>query len=138
MNDLTNQPVRRAIVTLSAADRALRPTAVTDDAGVFTFSGLASGRYSIAAARPGYVGVTFGATRPGRPGTPVAIVDGQRRTGVTLRLPPGGVVTGTIRNRIGEPLPGMRVSLLRSSFGFDTGERTLAPAGIGAWSRHIH
>ena len=132
VNDLTNQPVRRAIVTLSAIDRALRPTAVTDDAGVFTFNGLASGRYSIAAARPGYVSVTFGATRPGRPGTPVAIVDGQRRTGVTLRLPPGGVVTGTIRNRSGEPLPGMRVALLRSSFGSDTGERTLVPAGAGS------
>ena len=32
--------------------------------------GLSAGRYSLSANKSGHVGVSYGATRPGRPGTP--------------------------------------------------------------------
>jgi hypothetical protein len=131
VNDLTSQPVRRAAVTLSSADRSMRMTAVTDDTGTFAFRDLPVSRYFLGADKPGYVSSSYGAKRVGRPGTTLALSEGQHKTGVTLRLPPGAVLTGTVRNRNGEPLPGVRVVVLRSSFGYDTGERTLSPVAWG-------
>ncbi len=129
VNDVTNQPVRRAVVSLSSADNALRVTAVTDDTGTFAFAGLPDNQYLLSASKPSYVGVSYGARKRGRPGTTIALTPGQQRAGVTLRLPPGAVIAGTVRNRSGEPVPDARVIVLRSAFGYDTGERTLWPVG---------
>src|SRR5580765_6201299 len=135
LNDVTGEPVRRAIVALSSSDNRLRLTAVTEDNGAFAFTDLADGRYALGATKPGFVGVSYGAKRPQRPGTSIALAAAQRRTGVTIRLPPGGVITGTVRNRDGEPMPDARIYVLRQSFGYDTGERTLSSiAGVGGQS----
>lgn len=134
LNDLTGRPVRRAVVSINGAERRLRLTAITDDNGTFMFSGLQPDRYTLGASRPGYVPAGYGARKVGRPGTPISIAAGERRTDITLRMPPGAVVTGTVRSGSGEPLAGIRVMLLRQSFGYDTGERTLTSASPGLGS----
>jgi len=131
VNDVTNRPVRRAVVSITGADTRLRLTSITDDNGAFAFLGLQPDRYTLGATRPGYVTTGYGARKVGRPGTPISIAAGEQRTDLALRMPPGAVVTGVVRNGSGEPLPGVRVMLLRQSFGYDTGERTLASAGPG-------
>lgn len=128
LNDVTGQPLRRAVVSISEFDTAVRLTAVTDESGTFSFANLPDGRYAVGAIKQGYVAMSAGAKRPQRAGMPIALAAGQRRTGVTLRLPPGAVLSGVVRNRAGEPVPDVRVLILRQTFGFDTGERTLAPA----------
>jgi hypothetical protein len=133
VNDLTNRPVRRAVVILSSADNGVRWSAVTDDTGGFAFRDLPAGRYLVGATRPGYVGVSFGAKRLGRPGTTIAVADGERKSGITLKMPPGAVLTGSVRNGTGEPLADARVVILHSSLRYDTGERTLQP-GAGSCS----
>ena len=72
------QPVRRAVVTLTGD--GLRPNrgAITDDQGRFTIGNLPAGRFTLMAARGGYVTSSYGAKRPGRPGTAVAVTEGQR------------------------------------------------------------
>ena len=61
-------PVRHARVTLTGA--GLRPsrTATTNDQGQFSFPQLPAGRFTLGASKPGYVDITYGAKKPGRPG----------------------------------------------------------------------
>jgi len=134
LNDVTSQPLRRAVVSLSDSDNGVRLTAVTDETGTFSFANLPDGRYAVGASKQGYVTMNAGAKRPLRPGTPIALTAGQRRTGVTLRLPPGAVLSGVVRNRAGEPVPDARVMVLHRALGFDTGEPTLeSVVGLGGW-----
>ena len=125
VHDGTGRPIRRATVTLRSVDSGIRLTAVTGDGGEFAFSALPADRYFLSTVKPGFIASNYGAKRPQRPGTAVALSDGEQRQGLTLRLPAGGVITGTIRDRNGDPTIGARVSALRWGFAFDTGERAL-------------
>src|SRR5262245_39998716 len=57
------QPIRRALVRISAADLRGTREIATDDAGRFHFSGLPPGRYTLTARKAGFVESTYGATR---------------------------------------------------------------------------
>jgi protocatechuate 3,4-dioxygenase beta subunit len=104
-------PVRRALVTLSGAEVAGNRTAVTDDAGRFQFDGLPAGRYLLTAAKAAFVRTHYGSPVMGRgPGTPIALVDAQR-VAVSVRLPRGAVLAGTVRDVAGRPIPSGQVRL---------------------------
>lgn len=106
--DPTPQPLRRAIVTVSGAGQPLGRSAITDDEGRFAIGSLPAGRVTATAVKRGYVPGAYGATRPGRPGTPLTIAAGQMAA-VTIILGRAAVITGTIRDERGLPLPGLRV-----------------------------
>jgi len=103
------QPIRRAVVTIGG-DVSSR-SAITDDDGGFTFGRLPAGRFTVTARKAAYLPAAYGAARPGRPGTPIAIGPDQR-VPVTIIMARGAVVTGTIRNPIGMPLAGVQVAAL--------------------------
>ena len=132
LNDVTGAPVRRAVVAIWTSDSPIRLSAVTDDAGRFRFTDLPDGRYSASVSKRGYVTMNYGATRPLRPGPTFVIAAGERKADMTLRLPPGAVITGTVRNQAGEPVGGARVNVLRMAYGMD-GTRVLGPAGSGGF-----
>jgi len=48
LNDVTGQPLRRAVVTISNSERGLRLSSVTDDTGSFSFSEIPEGPISSA------------------------------------------------------------------------------------------
>ena len=102
----TPAPVRRAIVTITGSGQARRT--IAGDDGRFAFSALPAGQFTVTATRPGYVPSSYGAKRPGRPGTPVALDAGQQ-TAITIRMPRGAVITGTIRDERGQPAAGVQV-----------------------------
>ena len=116
------QPVRRAVVTLKGD--GLRPNrgAITDDQGRFTIGNLPAGRFTLLAARGGYVTSSYGAKRPGRPGTAVAVTEGQRLDGLVMTLWRGAVISGTLRDDTGAPVDGIAVSV--------TAARTTGSPGI--------
>ena len=107
------RPARGAVVTLNHTDKVHGDTAVTDEQGRFDFRGIPAGRYLLGAEKDGYLKVRYGATRPGRAGTPIAITNGQRIADITLRLVRGAVITGTVRNTDGEPAPGVNIVVMR-------------------------
>ena len=98
------QPIARVRVEISV-DGGAPKTGYTDGEGRFVFSAIPAGRYSIAASKPAYVRGNYGAKRPNRPGTPVTVADGQQVTGLQIRLARGAVITGTIRDEMGQPAP---------------------------------
>lgn len=103
------QPVRRAIVTLSGSGLVPSRSAITDDEGRFEIGGLPAGRFQLGVSRSGFITSSFGAKRPGRPGTAITIEDKQHLADVRLKLWRGAVIAGTLRNDAGEPLPAMPV-----------------------------
>jgi hypothetical protein len=125
----TGTPARRARVTLSGADVGPARNVVTDAQGRFTFVSLPAGRYTLAASKPGHLTASYGQARPGRPGTPIQLDEGQKFD-ARLQLTRGGVLTGTVLDEDGEAIPGTQVRALR--FVFQNGVRTLQSAGNGA------
>jgi hypothetical protein len=129
-DDQNPRPIRRVRVSAMASDRQTSRTAVTDDAGRFSFAGLPAGRYQLVAAKQGFVQHFYGARRPNRPGTAIVVADGQRIANLTVRLTKGAVVTGTLLDHSGDPLPGVLVYAMVHRFAI-TGQRQLGPAGSG-------
>ena len=119
--DETPQPVRRAIVSLTplhAGGSPLGYHAITDDEGRFTFSSLLEGRYDISAARPSFVTIPFGSTKPRRTASPLVIEPGENAENVRLLLARGSVIAGTVRDDTGEPIAGLDVRVeLRAGAG---------------------
>ena len=125
-----SRPLRRATVTLVFADNApdnqVRRSTVTDDAGKFQFTGLPAGRYLVNASRPGWIGMSYGAKRPGRSGTRVAVEEGQIAT-IAMRLPRTSVITGVVLDSTGQPVPLVNVRAMR--YAVINGERRLVATG---------
>ncbi len=120
-------PVRRARVSLAAPELRGGRAALTDDQGRFSFAALPAGRFTITASKSGFVDISFGAKRAGRPGTPVQLADGQSLERLTLAMPRGSVLTGIVVDEHGEPSAGTQVRALR--YVMQTGERRLQMAG---------
>jgi hypothetical protein len=125
----SGQPARRARITLNATEGGGSRTAMTDDEGRYVFSGVGAGRYMLSASKTGHVPIIFGQARPGRPGTPIQLTDGQSFA-ANLQLPRGSVITGTVVDEYGEATPGTQVRVLR--YVVQSGRRTLQQTGSGA------
>jgi protocatechuate 3,4-dioxygenase beta subunit len=106
-------PVRLAKVTLSGAELLGSRIAITDDAGRFVFESVPVGRFNVSADKAAYLTTRYGATGPGRPGTPITLAEAQRVTNITLALARGGVITGVLRDDRGEPLGNAPVQLMQ-------------------------
>ena len=122
------RPLRRARVMLNGDALPVGRTAIADDSGVFAFDGLPPGSYTIAAAKDGYVTMTYGARRPERPGRSIPLRMGESRT-IDMRLQRGAVMTGTVLDGEGDPAPGIAVSALVMRYMPASGERRLATGG---------
>ena len=103
-------PIRRALVTLTG--EGLRPNrgAITDDDGRFTIVNLPPGRFSLTVSKASYVTSAFGAKRPGRPGTAVAVAPGAHVRDLVAKLWRGAVIAGVVRDEEGTPVPGLAVT----------------------------
>jgi len=101
---------------------------MTDDQGRFQIKDLDPGTYRLYAARNGYSRMEYGQKLMYRPGTVLNITAGQNMKDVVFRLTPAGTITGRIVDDQGEPLPGLTVQVLRSTYDAN-GKRTLQPAG---------
>jgi hypothetical protein len=122
-------PVRRAQVRAMSMDGRGGGVTSTDNQGSFEIRDLAAGRYSITANKGGYVMGQFGQRRPGEPGTPIELSDGQTAEKVNFVLSRGGVISGRVVDDGGEPVAGTMVSAMR--FQFMGGTRRLVPSGGG-------
>jgi hypothetical protein len=127
VKDQAGDPVRRATVTITGDMRLTRMT-MTDEQGRFVLSDLPGGRFAVTASKAGYPQVSYGAKRPFRPGSGVFIQEGEHASDIALVLARGAVMTGTVYDEDGVPMPGVPVMAweVRTSLG---GERTLDYAG---------
>jgi hypothetical protein len=116
------------VVAIGATTGALRVTS-TDRDGRFSFTNLPADRYTIGVSKPPYLGTVAGAKRPARPGTPIALSDGQKIADVTIRMPLGAAITGVITDERGQPATNTQVNLLQRRLQGVERVLTTAPGG---------
>ena len=122
------RPMSRARVMITAGnDLPGGRAALTDESGLFDFTDLPAGRYTVTASKAGYVTISYGQRRPLQAGTPLQVADGQQIRNLDLRLPRGSAITGHVLDETGEPLPGTTVRVLM--YRYAQGNRQLVPAG---------
>jgi len=110
------RPARRARVSLRFTEQAtnMERAVLTDDEGKFAFTSLPPGRFSLSAGKPSFITGYYMATRPGRPPTaPIPpLAAGQQLANVILKLTPGGVITGVVRDDFGQPVSNVSVRIM--------------------------
>jgi len=137
VTDADGHPLRRATVSIGG-DMRLDRRMVTDDEGRFTFGSLPAGRFTVTAVKGGYPSMSYGAQRSNRAGSGVLLAAGQQMTGIVLKLSRGGVLTGTVFDERGQPMPEVPVMAfeVRTSL---AGELVLAPPSARGtpWMRRL-
>jgi hypothetical protein len=121
-------PAAHAMVLIAGTDIGLLRVTSTDASGHFSFTGLPSGRFLLGAGKPAYLAALYGAGRPGRPGTEISLVAGQKLPDVTLDLLKGGVISGHVVDDEGQAVVGARVRVLPRR---DVGDEVLLNGDAG-------
>ena len=115
--------VVRGATVLVQADTLATVTATTDGDGRFDVPRLGAGRYRIRVSKSGFVTTSFGAATAKAGG--LVLAAGQSLDRGDLALPRGGVLTGRVFDEFGDPVAGVSVQALRSSY-INPGNRRLA------------
>jgi protocatechuate 3,4-dioxygenase beta subunit len=100
--------------------------AETDDSGSFTFRTLLPGRYTLAVQREGYFAPYTGVPNP-IVGRTITIEAGKRPAALDLFLVEGGMITGRIRDPLGQPAVGVTVMAYQPAY----------PNGVLSWTGAI-
>lgn len=100
-------------------------SAATDDSGAFEIVGLPAGRYQLTATKEGYLQGSHGKSDSADRAKPVAIASGESFDAAVIPLTKGGVITGVVLDRAGQPVPSVQVTPLRSRYVQAQGKRQL-------------
>src|SRR5687768_4581831 len=73
----TGDPVRKVRVVARATGAPTPRGATSDAEGRFELKEVPAGRFTLSASKPAYVTSTYGQTKPGDPGAPIEVADGQ-------------------------------------------------------------
>jgi hypothetical protein len=121
------EPVRRATVTLAAAELKTARAVATDADGRFEFQHLPPAKITVTASKTGFVSTSFGQKRPFQAGRAIELAAGQVVDKVDVVMPRAAVIAGRVVNDLGEPSMGVSVAALRRTF--KNGTPTVAIAG---------
>jgi hypothetical protein len=125
----TGQPADGVRLTLNGIELRGTRSAISDDNGKFAFLALPAGTYTLRATKLGYVSASYGQKQPGRPGTSIVLAVGQQLKDITLEVPKGGVVSGTVYDEKNRPAVTVPVRLLQWTW--QSGERVMTQVGSG-------
>ena len=118
-------PLRRALVSAQGGGRPV--VAQTDVDGRFEIR-VPPGRWSLAAAKAGFVTLRLGQRRWFESVPPIEVAAGQRLDGADFVLPRGAAISGRVFDELGDPVLDARVRVLR--YQMVRGRKRLSSAGI--------
>ncbi len=121
------RPLRRVQISVSSPDLGEARTVSTGTQGTFEIKELPAGRYTVSAARAGFLGLQYGQKRPGETGRPLQIAEGQTVDRIDFALPRMSVISGRVSDEIGEPLAGVTVFPMQARY--FRGRRRMVPVG---------
>lgn len=112
-----SEPLKSATVRLESVEDHTRTfSSSTDAGGRFEIKGIEAGRYRLRVIRDGFVTAEYGQRTFQDPGRVLTLAAGQNPKDLLFRLVPSAVISGTIQNEDGNPLPWARVSALRQVY----------------------
>src|ERR1041385_2638208 len=111
MSDATGAPVGRATVAIGPAQKPGLQTTNSDEQGHFSFTGLAQGKYWLAAQAHGFPRQLFNEHEFFS--TAIAVGDGISSEGIIFRLRPGAILSGVITDDMNEAVRNAQVMLFR-------------------------
>ncbi len=121
------RPLRRVQISVSAPELGESRTVSTGTQGTFEIKELPAGRYTVSAARAGFLGLQYGQRRPGEAGRPLQLSDGQTVDRIDFALPRMSVISGRVSDEIGEPLAGVTVFPMQARY--FRGRKRMVPVG---------
>jgi uncharacterized protein (DUF2141 family) len=74
---------------------------------------------TVSAKKAAFLSANYGASRPGRPGTPLSLGSGQQAS-VTIRMVRGAVIAGLVTDQNGRPVPGAQITADKARTPTDT------------------
>lgn len=98
------EPVPRAILTLRDRSSGAGWTVLADANGVFEFSRLPAGAFTLTASRAGIPSIAYGAPAPGRPGVPIYLAESESAQPVVVLMHRPAVITGLVVDESGTPV----------------------------------
>ena len=131
----SGQPLRKVIIRAFSPELRENRSTTTDMQGSYELKDLPAGRYSLSTSKGGYVGLSYGQTRPFEAGKPLQVLDGQTIEKVDFSLPRGGVITGRIVDEYGEAVSDVAVMAMR--YVFMEGRRRLSPTARSSMTNDI-
>src|SRR5262249_46335541 len=129
------QPMRRAMVRVSAQETRVTRTTSTDAEGRYEIRDLPAGRYTVSVSKPAFVAWSYGQTRPSGAPKTVVLAESQTADNIDIRMFRGAVIAGRIPDEVGEPVPNAMVSPIRKQY--SQGHRRLLPEGMRAQTNDI-
>jgi hypothetical protein len=127
LNSVTNDPVKKATVTLQALGQPSNHSATTDATGHFHFDSVEPGKYVATANRDGYIPEQ--GSRRGPWAKPITVAEEQEVKDLALKLVPLALVSGHVIDEDGDPVARAQVQALRYVYRRG-GTRQLNPAGF--------
>jgi hypothetical protein len=115
-------------VVITSTSLEVTRSTLTGDDGSFLIAGLPAGRYTVSVSKPGMLRMSFGATRPARPGSAVNLVAGQKIADLLIPLTRGGVLTGLVTDAQGRPARGVPMRIQEARL--IAGERVLSAVNV--------
>ncbi len=125
------RPLRRARVVVSSPRLTEGRNTSTDSLGMYEFTDLPAGRYTVSVNRSGYLPLQYGQLRPGEPAKPVEVADGQAIERVDFALPRASAIAGRVTDEAGEPFAGVQVWAVQLQY--FRGARRLVPISSGGF-----
>jgi uncharacterized protein (DUF2141 family) len=90
--------------------------AITNGSGLFKFDSLPAGDYDLRAVKEGVGSASYGGINGSIIGQPIPLKDGELRSDFVLRLLRPATISGTVRDRDGDPLVGAQVQIYKEAF----------------------
>jgi uncharacterized GH25 family protein len=115
----TNEPLSRAVVSLNPqGGRGITVTAGpqstrTDANGVYTFTTVTPGNYTLSAQHTGFINEMYMRAVMGTIPETVSVAAGETRSKIDIRLLAAGVISGTVLDEDNQPLENAQVAAVR-------------------------
>ena len=124
---VTNAAIGKATVSVSPDGNRTRTSVIADEEGRFVFTDLPAGSLFITSSHAGYVNGYYGIRSPYSANQNFDLAEGEKVTGVVIRMWKHASVSGTVTDANNDPVVGASVTALRVQV---VGGRRLIAGGV--------
>lgn len=118
VTSLEGEPIRYAKIRVNnpTHDEEHYEIVSADETGRYEVRGLAPGSYHVFCSKLGYVGKSYKEPKVGGAGEEIAVAAEQTVEHIDCALPRAGLITGTVTDEHGEPLPRVMVKAMVKTY----------------------